>query len=182
MSVPLSWAGAGSDFFVYYPETTSKRLTFLMTTVGLWLAFILVNIIGVGLAAGTLSNSKWDDAYKISPGALILQGFDGLGGFGKFCAVVIALGTFAGQLLCFDFHCGQSLSPRGQETHAAAGTISNNVPGTYAAALDAQVLGRVFKMVPRWLWVCVMVLIYTVCGIAGREHLLVIFQVRHVLA
>ena len=59
------------------------------------------------------------------------------------------------------------------------GTISNNVPGTYAAALDAQVLGRFGKMVPRWLWVCVMVLIYFVLAAAGREHLLVIFQVSH---
>ena len=92
MSVPLSWAGAGSDFFVYYPENTSKRLLFLMTTIGLWLSFVLVNIIGIGLASGSLTNPAWEEAYVTSPGALILAGF-GMGRFGKFCATIIALGA-----------------------------------------------------------------------------------------
>ncbi|KAG8527576.1 uncharacterized protein KY384_007729 [Bacidia gigantensis] len=147
LSVPLSWAGAGSDFYVYYPESTSKRLTFLMTLTGLWISFIFVNLIGIGLGAGTFTNTKWNDAYGISSGALILEGFAPLHGFGKFCGVVVALGV-----------------------------ISNNVPGTYAAALNCQVLGRFGKMVPRWLWVCVIVLIYFVCAIAGRDHLFAIFQ------
>jgi purine-cytosine permease-like protein len=147
MSVPLSWAGAGSDFFVYYPESTSKRLVFLMTLIGLWVSFSFVNIIGIGLGCGTFTNEKWEDASVISSGALILEGFAPLGGFGKFCGVVIAFGV-----------------------------ISNNVPGTYAAALDCQVLGRFGKMVPRWLWVCIIVLIYFVCSIAGRDHLFAIFQ------
>ena len=92
LSVPLSWAGAGSDFYVYYPERTNKKITFLMTLLGLWLAFTFVNLIGLGLASGALTKTSWLDAEGISTGALILAGFEGLGGFGKFCAVVIALG------------------------------------------------------------------------------------------
>lgn len=90
---------------------------------------------------------SWSTAYYISSGALILESYSAVGGFGKFCGVVVAL-------------C----------------VISNNVPGTYAAALDYQVLGRYGKMVPRYLWVCAIVLVYFVCAIAGRDYLFGIFQ------
>ncbi len=140
LSVPLSWAGAASDFYVYYPETTSRRLTFAMTFIGLWLSFCLVNLIGVGLASGIATTSSWQSAYNTSSGALLLAGYGELGGFGKFCGVVIALGV-----------------------------IANNIPGTYAAALGCQVLGRYGKAVPRYLWVCVIVIIYLVCAVAGES-------------
>ena len=147
LSVPLSWAAAGSDFYVYYPESTNKRLTFLMTLTGSTLSFVFVTLLGVGLASGVSTTPAWSDAYDISSGALLLAGYDGLGGFGRFCGVIVALGV-----------------------------ISNNVPGTYAAALGCQVLGRYGKAVPRYLWVCVIVAIYFVCAIAGRDHLFAIFQ------
>ncbi|KAI4148666.1 MAG: hypothetical protein LQ341_001509 [Variospora aurantia] len=150
LSVPVSWAAAASDFYVYYPESTRRPLVFLMTFTGLSLAFILVNLIGIGLASGVATNPAWEAANDVSSGALILAGFDGLlprGGFGKFCGVIVALGV-----------------------------ISNNIPGTYAAALGCQVLGRYGKMVPRYLWVCVVVLVYFICAAAGRDHLYAIFQ------
>lgn len=118
-----------------------------MTNVGLSISFIFVNLIGVGLASGVGDASGWPDPNTTSSGALILAGFNGLGGFGKFCAVVIALG------LC-----------------------SNQVPSTYAAALDFQVLGRFWKAVPRYLWATVAAIIYFVCAVAGRDHLFAIFQ------
>lgn len=147
LSVPLSWAGAGSDFYVYYPETTNKKLTFLMTFSGLTLSFVWVTLMGVGLGCGVNSTPAWADAYSTSSGALLLAGYGGLGGFGKFCGVIVALGV-----------------------------ISNNIPGTYAAALGCQVLGRYGKAVPRYLWVCVVVTVYFVCAIAGRNNLFAIFQ------
>ncbi|KAF6234092.1 hypothetical protein HO173_007511 [Letharia columbiana] len=147
LSAPVSWAGAGSDFYVYYPETTSKRLAFFMTLTGLWTSITLVYIIGIGLASGIAVTPSWSTAYDISSGALILEGYSAVGGFGKFCGVVVALGV-----------------------------IANNVPSTYAAALGCQVMGRYGKMVPRYLWVCAIVLVYFVCAIAGRDHLFVIFQ------
>ncbi|KAL8940589.1 MAG: hypothetical protein Q9216_002734 [Gyalolechia sp. 2 TL-2023] len=147
LSVPLSWAGASSDFFVYYPENSSKPMVFAMTFIGLSVSFTFVNLIGVGLASGVSTNPGWDTAYKTSSGALLLAGFDGLGGFGKFCAVVIALG------LC-----------------------SNAVPSLYAAALDFQVLGKVWKAIPRYAWATVAAIIYLVCSVAGRDHLFLIFQ------
>ncbi|KAL8902665.1 MAG: hypothetical protein Q9207_004486 [Kuettlingeria erythrocarpa] len=147
LSVPLSWAGASSDFFVYYPESSSKPMVFAMTFVGLSISFIFVNLLGVGLASGVSTNPGWDTAYSTSSGALLLAGFDGLGEFGKFCAVVVALG------LC-----------------------SNAVPSIYAAALDFQVLGKVWKAIPRYVWATVTSIIYLVCAVAGRDHLFLIFQ------
>jgi purine-cytosine permease-like protein len=147
LSVPVSWAGAASDFYVYYPERTSKWKIFLMTLAGLTLSFTIVNLMGVGLASGVASEPSWEAAYTISSGALILAGYDGLGGFGKFCGVVIALGV-----------------------------IANNIPGTYSAALSFQMLGRYAKLIPRYLWTCVVVAIYFVCALAGRDHLFTIFQ------
>lgn len=118
-----------------------------MTLTGLWTSFTFVYVIGIGLASGIAVTPSWSTAYDISSGALILESYSPVGGFGKFCGVVVALGV-----------------------------ISNNVPGTYAAALGCQVLGRYGKMVPRYLWVCAIVLVYFVCAIAGRDYLFVIFQ------
>ena len=126
-----------------YIETTS----FFQTLTGLWTSTTFAYIIGIGLASGTATTPSWSATYDISSGALILEGYSAVGGFGKFCGVVVALGV-----------------------------IANNVPGTYAASLGCQVLGRYGKMVPRYIWVCVVVLIYFVCAMAGRDHLFVIFQ------
>lgn len=147
LSVPLSWAGAGSDFYVYYPADTNKTVTFLMTLAGLTLSFVWVTLMGVGLGAGVASNPAWATAYETSSGALLLAGYGGLGGFGKFCGVIVALGV-----------------------------IANNIPGTYAAALGCQVLGRFGKAVPRYIWVCFIVVIYLVCAVAGRNNLFNIFE------
>ena len=118
-----------------------------MTMTGLWSSITFVYIIGIGLGSGVATTASWSTAYNISSGALILESYSTVGAFGKFCGVVIALGV-----------------------------IANNVPSTYSAALGCQVLGRYGKMVPRYLWVCVISLIYFVCAIAGRDHLFIVFQ------
>jgi purine-cytosine permease-like protein len=104
-------------------------------------------MIGVAIASGVATTPDWNEAYGISSGALITASYGPLHGFGKFCAVVVALGV-----------------------------IANNVPGTYSAALGCQIMGRFGKAVPRWCWAVVMVMIQLVCGLAGRNHLFLIFQ------
>ncbi|KAJ7906610.1 hypothetical protein B0H13DRAFT_2020509 [Mycena leptocephala] len=84
--VPNSWGAAASDFYVYYPENTSKLKIFTMTLVGLWLSFTLVYLLGIGFATGITSNAAWSDAYNTSIGALIVSGF---------CAVIVALGVIS---------------------------------------------------------------------------------------
>lgn len=119
----------------------------MMTLVGLTVSFVFVNLLGVGLASGIANTPAWSDAYNVSSGALILAGYDGLGGFGKFCAVIVALGLG-----------------------------SNLIPSAYAAALDFQVLGSAWKAIPRYVWTTIVGVIYFVCAIAGRDHLFLIFQ------
>ena len=136
-----------ADFYVYYPTTTSKRITFLTTWCGLWLSTIFCSLIGVAIATGVPTTPGWSDAYDVSSGALLLACYDGLGGFGGFCVVILALSS-----------------------------ITNNAPGIYSAALTAQVLGRYTKAVPRWVWCVVIMLIELVCSVAGRNHLFNIFE------
>jgi purine-cytosine permease-like protein len=143
----IGFAAIGADFYVYYPTATPKWITFLTTWSGIWLALIFCNIVGVGIATGVATNPAWNDAYGISSGALLLACYDGLGGFGGFCVVILALGS-----------------------------ITNNAPCTYAAALTIQALGRYAKAIPRWIWCVVITLIELVCSVAGRNHLFRIFE------
>ncbi|CAM1509019.1 Fc.00g027580.m01.CDS01 [Cosmosporella sp. VM-42] len=145
--VPNSWAAAASDFYVYYPERTSRVKIFLLTVIGLTFSFNLVYLVAIGLATGLVANTAWSDANAISTGALIVAAYDPLGNFGRFCSVIIALGV-----------------------------IANSTPSIYSGALGCQVLGRYLKAVPRWVWSTVLTLIALVLAMAGREHLLVIFQ------
>jgi purine-cytosine permease-like protein len=142
--VPNSWGAAAADFYVYYPEKTSKLKVFTMTLVGLWLSFALVFLLGIGFATGLTQNTDWADGAEISTGALLVAGYGPLDGFGRFCAVVLALGV-----------------------------VSNSVPGTYSAALGCQVLmGRRYgQAVPRWLWSCALIIVELVLALAGREVL-----------
>jgi hypothetical protein len=96
LSAPVSWAPSAADYYVYYPASTQKWKTFVMTFTGLALSFSMTYLMGVGLASGTFTHKDWDDAYGVSAGALMLAGYNGLGGFGKFCGVIIALGLVSG--------------------------------------------------------------------------------------
>lgn len=117
-----------------------------MTTCGITVGKLLIEFLGIGLASGLATMPTWAAAFDHSAGALIAEAFVPLGGFGGFCAVVLAICVSA-----------------------------NNVPGTYAAALNFQMFGRYAAKIPRPIWSTVVVIIYTVCAIAGRAQLLSIF-------
>lgn len=106
-----------------------------------------MELIGVGIATGVGSNKAWEDAYNISSGALLKASYEGLGGFGSFCVVLLALGC-----------------------------IQNNVPSTYVAALSIQTLGRYVRKIPRWLLCLFLMVIELVCSVAGRNHLYEVFE------
>ncbi len=145
--IPNSWAAAASDYYVYYPPDTPKWKIFLLTLSGLLVSFWFVDLIGIGLGCGVAAVPAWSDAFDISSGALIAEAYTPLGGFGKFCSVLIAFGV-----------------------------IANCVPGTYSAAIGCQIMGRWGQALPRWVWVIVLVTIQLICGLAGRNQLFVIFQ------
>jgi NCS1 nucleoside transporter family len=147
LSVPVAWAPSAADYFVYYPESTKPWKIFTMTFIGLGFANSMAYLLGVGMASGTFTHSDWNEAYSVSAGALLVRGYSSHGGFGKFCGVIVAMGL-----------------------------IANNIPGTYSAALGFQILGRKLAYLPRWLWVCICVVIYTACALGGRNQLFDIFE------
>ncbi|KAF2135342.1 uncharacterized protein K452DRAFT_239548 [Aplosporella prunicola CBS 121167] len=147
LSAPVAWAPSAADYFVYLNEATPPWQTFASAFAGMGVAAVMVDLAGVGLASGALRDAGWRGAYETSGGALIVAGYEGIGGFGKFCSVVVALGV-----------------------------IANNIPGTYSAALGFQVLGRGLARVPRWAWVSVSAVIYLACALGGRNSLFDIFE------
>ena len=152
LSASITYAGLAADFFVYWPASTNRKLIFVMTLLGLTLSFTYTFVLGAGLASGINTNTIYANAWNNSQGgsgsgALLVEAYAGpLGSFGKFCAVIAALGG-----------------------------IANTIPPTYSSGVDFQLLGRHFAKVPRIVWNTVGVIIYTVCALAGRNHLAEIF-------
>ena len=143
----IGFAAIGADFYTYYPTNTSKWATFFTTWSGTWLSLIFCNIVGIGIATAVSGIPAWSNAYDISSGALLLECYDGLGGFGKFLVVILALGS-----------------------------VTNNAPCSYAAALTIQVLGRYAKATPRWLWCVAITIVELALSVAGRNHLFAVFE------
>lgn len=146
LSAAITYAPLAADFFVYYPPKTSRLAIFSLTLLGLMVSFVLALVCGVGLASGMSKHPGYAAAFNRGPGALIVEGFSPLQGFGKFCSVVVALGL-----------------------------IANTIAPTYSSGVDFQILGRYAELVPRVVWNIIGVIIYTVCALAGRGYLSNIF-------
>lgn len=146
LSAAITYAPLAADFFVYYPQNTSRTSLFFLSLGGLMTSFTMAFLVGIGLASGITTDPAYSTAYADGAGALIVEGFSPLNGFGKFCAVVVALGL-----------------------------IANTIPPTYSAGVDFQILGRYAEKVPRAIWNAIGVIIYTVCALAGRSNLSDIF-------
>jgi purine-cytosine permease-like protein len=151
LSAAITYGGLGGDYFVYWPTSTSRTSIFVATLLGLSVSFTLALVLGIGLGSGINSYQPYSNAWENSQGgsgsgALLVAGFEPLHDFGKFCAVIAALGI-----------------------------IANTIPPTYSSGVDFQILGRYASKVPRVIWNTIGVIIYTVCALAGRNHLAVIF-------
>lgn len=146
VSAAITYAPESADFLVYCdPKITGYFKAFWATLVGLTLSFSFAFLLGVGLASGVNNDPAWEEAGA-GTGALIVAGYDNLGGFGKFCSVIVALSL-----------------------------IANMVAPTYSAGIDFQILGRYPAMIPRFIWATFAVIVFTVCAAAGRDNLAVIF-------
>ena len=145
-SAAITYAGGAMDYFVYYPPSTPRLPLFSVSLLGLVSSFSFALIVGIGLASGVTSNAAYSSAYSTGQGNLLVEGFSSLHGFGKFLGVVIALGL-----------------------------IANIIYPTYSSGIDFQVLGGTAEKVPRVVWNTFGVIIYTVCALAGRDHLSGIF-------
>ncbi|KAG8533627.1 uncharacterized protein KY384_001367 [Bacidia gigantensis] len=145
-SAAITYTGSAADFFVYYSPSTSRPLLFLAAWFGLTTSFVLAFTAGTGLASGIPIHKNYESAYKTSQGALIVEGFSPLHGFGKFLSVVVFFSL-----------------------------VSNTVLPSYSIGIDFQLLARFAQRVPRFVWNTAGVIIYTVCALAGRNSLSEIF-------
>ncbi|RPD65014.1 cytosine-purine permease [Lentinus tigrinus ALCF2SS1-6] len=134
------WAPVAADYNCRLPADTPSTKVFLLTFFGLWIPICFVEILGAALM--TITDPAYVQAYADgSTGGLVAQVLSPWGGFGKFLLVLLGLSV-----------------------------VANNIPNTYSAGLAMQSLGRPFAMVPRFLWTFLAFVIYTVAGVAGREH------------
>ncbi|KIW00317.1 uncharacterized protein PV09_08204 [Verruconis gallopava] len=146
-SGPLGWSSSAADYYSYYPPKTNRWLTFAMTSSGITLGKLLIEFLGIGLGSGLAANPNWASAFSNhGVGALIVEAFAPLNGFGKFCATVLAICVTA-----------------------------NMIPGIYAASLNFQQLFDFLAKVPRPIWSTFAIIVSAVCAIAGRSQLLTIF-------
>jgi purine-cytosine permease-like protein len=146
LSAAITYSPGAADFLVYCnPNTATRWKVAGATMIGLVLSFSLTFILGAGLASGIATQPSWEAAGAGS-GALIVAGYSSLGGFGKFCSVMAALGL-----------------------------ISNMVAPIYSSGIDFQILGRYTAIIPRFLWNTLAVIIFTACALAGKNSLSEIF-------
>lgn len=81
-----------ADYFVYYPENTPRIYTGIMTYLGIFLGLTFTELMGAGLASGSITDKAWAAALEVGTGNLFVEVFTPLGKFGKFVSVVMALG------------------------------------------------------------------------------------------
>ncbi|KAJ5143883.1 uncharacterized protein N7515_002670 [Penicillium bovifimosum] len=122
------WTSYAADYTVYQPKTQSRRLVFLSAWLGLIIPLLFTQFLGIAVMSATALgdgyNNKYAAGYRASlNGGLIGAVLEPLGGFGKFCLVILALSI-----------------------------IANNCPNIYSVSLTLQVLGRATQRVPRFIW------------------------------
>jgi len=140
------WAPVAADYNCRLPADTSSLKVFTLTFFGLWIPICFVEILGAALM--TITNEDYVNAFADgATGGLLSQVLSPWGGFGKFILFLLAFSV-----------------------------IANNIPNTYSAGLSMQALGRPFARVPRFIWTVLAFVIYTVAGVAGREHFAVILS------
>lgn len=147
LSSSLSWLPVAADYFVNYPPTLGRWTTWMVTTVGAFLAMTFTHLLGIGLGSGVAHTQKWSTIYDGTAGSLLMFGYDRLGAFGKFCAFINTLSV-----------------------------VSNNAPGSYSMSMNFQMLGDVWLKVPRPVFTSLSTVIYTACAIGGRDSLYEVFS------
>jgi NCS1 nucleoside transporter family len=140
------WTSYAADYTVYQPVTQSRRKVFLSTWIGLIIPLLFTEMLGVAIMTATSINggdNLYQDGYTASGtgGLLAAVLFSKLGGFGKFCLVVLALSI-----------------------------IANNCPNIYSVSLTMQVLGRWTQKVPRFVWTFLGTCVYIAIAIPGYSH------------
>jgi NCS1 nucleoside transporter family len=146
------WTSYAADYTVYHPSTQSKRKVFFWTWLGLIIPLNFCMMLGVAIMSATTLNggdNRYAEGYHASHtggllGAVLIYQ---LGGFGKFCLIILALTI-----------------------------IANNCPNIYSVSLTAQVLSRYTQRVPRFIWTAVGTAIYIAVAIPGYGNFLAVLE------
>jgi NCS1 nucleoside transporter family len=145
------WTSYAADYTVYQPSDRSRRKVFLATWLGLIPPLLFTQMLGVAVMTATSinnGNNKYMDGYTTSGnGGLLAAVLDPLGGFGKFCLIILALSI-----------------------------IANNCPNIYSVSLTLQVLGRWTQRVPRFVWVFLGSCVSVAVAIPGYSHFEAVLQ------
>lgn len=137
-----------ADYTVYQPVTQSKVKIFLATGAGLALPSIFTESIAVIVMTATgfdpnATDNRYLNGYNDSGaggliGAVLIPA---LGGFGRFCMIIMALST-----------------------------IAINCANIYSVSLNIKVLGRWTEVVPRFIWAGVAAVVYATLAIIAFSH------------
>ncbi|KAB2574544.1 Permease cytosine/purines uracil thiamine allantoin [Lasiodiplodia theobromae] len=140
------WASYAADYTVYHPSNQSRRKVFFSTALGLIFPLLFTEMLGIAVMSATAINGG-DNRYQLgydnsgTGGLLAAVLFPPLGGFGKFCLVILALSI-----------------------------IANNCPNIYSIALTVQVFGRWAQAIPRPIWTLLGTGVYIAIAIPGYSH------------
>lgn len=139
------WTSYAADYTVYQPADRSRRKVFISTWLGLIFPLLLTEFLGIAVMSASAINgqdNKYFDGYQTSGnGGLIGAVLDPLGGFGKFCLVILALSI-----------------------------IANNCPNIYSVSLTLQVLHERTQRVPRFIWTFLASCVSLAIAIPGYSH------------
>ena len=140
------WTSYAADYTVYQPVTQSRKKVFGAVWIGLMIPLLFTEFLGIAIMTATTlndGNNRYMDGYTASGtgGLLAAVLFPPLGGFGKFCLVVLALSI-----------------------------VANNCPNIYSVALTMQVMGRWTQRVPRFVWTTIATGVYIAIAIPGYSH------------
>lgn len=146
------WTSYAADYTVYQPSNRSRRKVFLSTWIGLILPLLFTEMLGVAVMTATSlndGNNIYQAGYDAAGTGGLLGAvlFPRLGGFGKFCVVILALSI-----------------------------IANNCPNIYSVALTLQVLGRWTQRVPRFIWTFLGTCVYIAISIPGYSNFEVVLE------
>ncbi|KAF9014576.1 cytosine-purine permease, partial [Hymenopellis radicata] len=139
----VGWASVSADYNCRLPADFSVSKGLLLAFFGFFLPSLFTQILGSALAC--ITQSSYVDEYDGNIGLFLSQVLSPWGGFGKVLLVLSALSLMQ-----------------------VASCV--NILGTYSAGLSIQALGRPFARIPRVAWTAIGWIVYTVGGIAGRDH------------
>lgn len=140
----VAWAPLGSDVTHYIAPDVPSYKIFIAVFLGFFLSTAPIMMLGAAFAISATDIPAWNDALELSNGALynvILTGPGGVGNFGRFLLVILALSA-----------------------------IGNIAATLYSFGLTLQTLLPLLGYVPRFIWPILATAIVLPLAIVGANH------------